>query len=103
MQCICSADRIYISSAFLFGCVAQQVTILEVKNKQQARLLHQVRGVRNSLMQVLQESKETEVDKRGFTASAMTTGRESEIVKLKAGMKAALAHIKDLETFIDEM
>ncbi|CDJ59335.1 hypothetical protein EMWEY_00021480, partial [Eimeria maxima] len=81
----------------------QQVTILEVKNKQQARLLHQVRGVRNSLMQVLQESKETETVQGVPTTSVAASVREPEIMKLKAGMKAALAHIKDLECFIDEM
>ncbi|CDI85782.1 Proteophosphoglycan 5, related [Eimeria praecox] len=81
----------------------QQVTILEVKNKQQARLLHQVRGVRNSLMQVLQDSKESGADKGVSTAAAAVTARDPEIAKLKAGMKAALAHIKDLEAFIDDM
>ncbi|CDJ36218.1 uncharacterized protein EMH_0040910 [Eimeria mitis] len=81
----------------------QQVTILEVKNKQQARLLQQVRGVRNSLMQVLQDSKENEPDKGGSTGVSAAITRDAEIMKLKAGMKAALAHIKELETFIDEM
>ncbi|CDJ52249.1 Proteophosphoglycan ppg4, related [Eimeria brunetti] len=82
---------------------AQQVTILEVKNMQQARLLHQVRGVRNSLMQVLQDSKGTEADEGASISATVPMAREPEIMKLKAGMKAALAHIRDLETFIDEM
>lgn len=54
-------------------------------------------------MQVLQESKETETVQGVPTTSVAASVREPEIMKLKAGMKAALAHIKDLECFIDEM
>ncbi|CDJ39042.1 hypothetical protein, conserved [Eimeria tenella] len=82
----------------------QQVTILEVKNKQQARLLQQVRGVRNCLMQILQESRQEEPVKDASYANEVGTAqRDHELMKLKAGMKAALAHIKDLEAFTDEM
>lgn len=85
-----------------FGC--QQVTILEVKNKQQLRLLQQLRGVRNSLMQLLQETKANEADSNVTTVGGMETPHQhQEVAKLKAGMKASQAHVKELEAFIDEM
>ncbi|KAL8450601.1 hypothetical protein Emed_002473 [Eimeria media] len=83
----------------------QQVTILEVKNKQQLRMLQQVRSVRNSLMQLLQETKGKETDAAVPKTSAAGTAQQQshEVLKLRAGLKTAQAHIKELETFVDEM
>ncbi|KAL8436213.1 hypothetical protein Efla_003743 [Eimeria flavescens] len=82
----------------------QQVAILEVKNKQQLRLLHQVRTVRNSLMQLLQETKGKEGDGSGSVGGSAAAAQQSpDVAKLKAGLKTAQAHIKELETFIEEM
>ncbi|KAL8273047.1 hypothetical protein Esti_002968 [Eimeria stiedai] len=82
----------------------QQVTILEVKNKQQLRLLQQVRSVRNSLMQLLQETKGKEADAPAPKTSASGTAQQShEVLKLRAALRTAQAHIKELETFVDEM
>ncbi|KAL8455489.1 hypothetical protein Emag_000618 [Eimeria magna] len=82
----------------------QQVTILEVKNKQQLRLLQQVRSVRDSLMQLLQETKEREADAAVPKSSASRTAQQShEVLRLRAGLKSAQAHIKELETFVDEI
>ncbi|KAL8434607.1 hypothetical protein ACSSS7_003082 [Eimeria intestinalis] len=82
----------------------QQVTILEVKNKQQLRMLQQVRSVRNSLMQLLQEAKGKEDDAAVSQTSGSGTAQQShELLKLRAGLKTAQAHIKELETFVDEM
>ena len=80
------------------------MTILELKNKQQARLLQQVRGVRNSLMQFLQEPKEKDGGSNASPVGSRGTPQHNlEVARLKAGMKTALAHIKGLEFFIDEM
>lgn len=60
--------------------------------------------MRNCLMQILQESRQEEPVKDASYANEVGTAqRDHELMKLKAGMKAALAHIKDLEAFTDEM
>ncbi|XP_026194497.1 uncharacterized protein LOC34620802 [Cyclospora cayetanensis] len=81
----------------------QQVTILEVRTKQQQRLLQQVRGVRNSLMHVLQETKESEAEGSSPVDRVGLPQPSAEAAKLKTGLKAALAHIKELEAFNDEL
>lgn len=75
-----------------------------MKNKQQFRLLQQLRGVRNSLLQLLQEPQEKDTgDSVPANSNREAVHQTQELAKLRAGMKAAQVQIKDLENFIDEM
>lgn len=55
-------------------------------------------------MQLLQQSNEKSAEGNSLAGNEVVTAQQNqELENLRAGLKAAHSHIRELETFIDEM
>lgn len=76
---------------------------MEVKNKQQYRMLQQVRGVRDSLLHLLQEGERKPTSLVDAQSAEGERPELNDAERMKGALKAAQAHIKELEVFVEEM